>query len=204
MHLVAPRAINGYENRHLKLSESASYFIHTVLGLGMSSDREDNSDDMGVQGQAVRDEYNRKNDFNSGMPRRLSNGIITLLDGAKGLGLGNIPRTPVRYTKVTIDRPANDGNEVNPYELLLSSSGGQYVEVSTLASYLGTGVHISSAISIKNFNKEVGDGFSDFTQNFDTLRQYVGTLPSLCRSLGETMVSSLGNPKMISSVETMM
>ena len=204
MHLTAPRSISGYQNRHLKLSDSASYFIHTVLGLGLANDREDNSDNMGVQGQAIREEYNRSQDHNSGMPRKLSNGVMALLDGTKQPGLGVLPKTPVNYDKVTDVRPPDSGIETNPYEILLSTSGGQYVEVSNLASYLGTGVHVASAVKIKESNEFVGDGFSDYTENFDTLRRYVSTLPPLCRSLGNTMVISMGDTSLVSSVETMM
>ena len=128
--------------------------------------------------------------------------------------------------KETTERDRNQANVPNPYEILLSTSGGQYVEVSNLASYLGkpsfdsnvpdflysradflpkgTGVHIASAVSIKDNNNKVGDGFSDNSENFDALRAYVTTLPALCLSLGNTMVKSVGDPSTISCVETMM
>jgi len=59
--------------------------------------------------------------------------------------------------------------------------------VDTLAKYLGTGVHVASAIEIKSEKPDIGDGFSDNSGDFETLRNYVGTLPGLCRSLARTM-----------------
>ena len=56
-----------------------------------------------------------------------------------------------------------------------------------MAKYLGTGVHVASAIAIKGENPDIGDGFSDNTGDFQTLGDYVGTLPALCRSLAQTM-----------------
>ena len=59
---------------------ATSYNLHTCdAGLGISGDREDTSDEMGVQGQAIRDEYDRATDHNAGMPRCLSNGVMALL-----------------------------------------------------------------------------------------------------------------------------
>ena len=45
--------------------------------------------------------------------------------------------TDDKQQKETSERDRNQANVPNPYEILLSTSGGQYVEVSNLASYLG-------------------------------------------------------------------
>ena len=45
--------------------------------------------------------------------------------------------TDDQQQKETSERDRNQANVPNPYEILLSTSGGQYVEVSNLASYLG-------------------------------------------------------------------
>lgn len=205
MHLAAPRDVNGFENRHLKLSDSCSYFIHKIVGLGLTTSREDESDGLGVEGpQATRMDYNTALDHNAGTPRCLSYGLHSLLDGgrlAKGLG---IPRMPPKYEKTTVPGTPNSASDDNPYEILLSTSGGQYVEVDTLAKYLGTGVHVAAAVEIKDGNPLVGDGFSVNDANFQKLRDYVGTVPSLCKSLGKTMVSSMGGPLRAKGVETML
>ena len=205
MHLVAPRDINGFENGHLKLSNSCSYLIHKIIGLGLTSTREDNTDDLGVEGpQATRQDYNTALDHNAGMPRSLSFGLHSLLDGGRiPRGLG-IPRMPAKYDRTTVPGTPNPATESNPYEILLSTSGGQYVEVDTLAKYLGTGVHVASAVEIKDGNPAVGDGFSVNDANFQRLRDYVGTLPSLCKSLGKTMVATMGGPMRADGVETML
>ena len=180
-----------------------SVFIHTILGLGTGETREDLTD-AALNGQDIRDEYNRSQDHNSGMPRSLCSGIMALLDGPKTRQVGRVPIMPKSYNHTTDNMLPNTSTQTNPYEILLSTSGGQYVEVSTLASYLGTGVHISAAVNIKSQNENVGDGFSDNSGDFQSLRDYVATVPPLCRSLGTTMVDSVGNPNTISSVETMM
>ena len=61
------------------------------------------------------------------------------------------------------------------------------MEADTLAKYLGTGVHVASAVEVKIRVPTVGDGFSDSSENFQTLRRYAGTLPPLCASLASTM-----------------
>ena len=101
-------------------THAARDILHTChAGLGVSGDREDTSDEMGVQGQAVRDEYDRATDHNAGMPRCLSSGVMALLyvplrilsyiyfevlltlnfprDGTKIPGLGRLPQTPSDY-----------------------------------------------------------------------------------------------------------
>lgn len=206
MHLVAPRDVNGFENKHLKLSDRCSYFLHNIVAPGMAARREDDADDLGAEGEAAtRRDYNTSSDHNSGMPRCLSFGIQALLDGGKPPGVGTIPQLPSVYTPLdATETAANESTAPNPYELLLSTSGGQHVELSTLASYLGTGVHVASAVAIKDANQSVGDGFSGPNDNLAKLRTYVGTLPRLCRDLADTTITNLAESGGIQSVETVL
>lgn len=206
MHLVAPRDVNGFQNKHLKLSDRCGYFLHNIVAPGMAARREDDADDTGTEGEAAtRRDYNTSSDHNSGMPRCLSFGIQALLDGGKPPGVGTIPQLPSMYTPLgTTETAANESTAPNPYELLLSTSGGQHVELSTLSSYLGTGVHVASAVAIKNAKQSVGDGFSGPNDNLAKLRTYVGTLPRLCRDLADTTVTNLADSGGIQSVETVL
>tara|TARA_B100000900_G_scaffold356074_1_gene325634 strand:+ start:115 stop:1029 length:915 start_codon:yes stop_codon:yes gene_type:complete len=118
MHLIAPRAVSGFQNRHLKISEKTSFFIQKIIGLGISANRENNSDDAGAEGQAAtRQDYNTSTDFNSGQPRCLSYGIHSLLDGGRIPRILGAPRMPAVYEKITEEKVPNSSTEKNPYEV---------------------------------------------------------------------------------------
>ena len=124
LHLMAPRGVCGFENKHLKLSDRSSYFVHTVIGLGVASTREDESDDLGVEGpEATRQDYNSATDHNSGHPRCISYGLHSLLDGGRIPRVLQVPRMPPKYEQVTETKQPNSGQEDNPYEILLCTSG---------------------------------------------------------------------------------
>ena len=118
MHLVAPRGVAGFLNRHLKVSEKTSFFIQKIVGLGLAAIREDNSDEAGAEGQAAtRQDYNTSTDYNSGQPRCLSYGVHSLLDSGRIPRILGAPRMPAAYEKITQEKTPNAATEKNPYEV---------------------------------------------------------------------------------------
>ena len=135
---------------------------------------------------SVLDDYCTVPDTNAGYPKSLSGSLKSLLDNGKSdllINSKSIKMPPKGFEKETVEKEVEiTPTDKNPYDIMLRAKAGQPIELATLASYLGSAVHLQVSSKIINADGSVGDGFS--LEGRDGLNdEYLTTVPKVSLDL---------------------